>query len=136
MFRSLCVVMLVLASAGIAFAQDEPRPEMLKKMYGDALVQLKAAQARKNELADENEKLAARAAELQKQVAELRSQAESLTEKTFFLRSHYAAWQDFVRQYPGIMARWKIYMETGWSDTPQETGHLIDRDWPLSTANK
>ena len=64
-------LMALLLSATVAVAQDAPKPEQLKKMYDDALAQLKAAQDRKNELAMQNEQLTAKSAELQKQLEAL-----------------------------------------------------------------
>jgi hypothetical protein len=31
-------------------------------------------------------------------------------EKTYFLRSHYAAWQEFIRGYPEMLVRWKAFL--------------------------
>jgi hypothetical protein len=62
------------AGATIALAQDANNPEQLKKLYDDALAQLKAAQDRKNELATQNEQLTAKVAELQKQLDQARGE--------------------------------------------------------------
>src|SRR3954468_16827908 len=115
--RALAWAMTAVAlSAGVAtfaFAQDGGSPEQLKKLYDDALAQLKAAQDRKNELAQQNEQLTAKVTDLEKQldqvrgeVLELRRHDAESAEKTFFLRSHYAAWQGFVENYPELKARW------------------------------
>ena len=120
-----------------AAAQDTPNPEQLKKMYDDALVQLKAAQERKNQLAAENEKLAAEVAGLKKQVDQMQGRMEELkrtdadhAEKTFFLRSHYAAWQAFVRRYPEMMVRWKVYIEADFPVVPTPAIDALDPGWP------
>jgi predicted nuclease with TOPRIM domain len=129
---ALALVLGLSLSAGLALAQDAATPEQLKKLYGDALAQLKAAQDRKNELAQQNEQLTAKVAELQKQLDQSRGEALELkrkdaesAEKTFFLRSHYAAWQGFVEHYPELKARWKHFLETdllnGQTDLPQWT---------------
>lgn len=106
-------------STGLASAQEAPNPEQLKKMYDDALAQLKAAQDRKNELATQNEQLTAKVAGLQKEldtirgeVLELKRRDAESAEKTFYLRSHFAAWRGFVERYPGLKARWKRFLET------------------------
>ena len=97
-------VMVVALTAGttLALAQDTSNPEQLKKMYGDALAQLKAAQDRKNELATQNEQLTAKVADLQKQLdqargemLELKRQDADNAEKSFSSAAH-AAWQTFV----------------------------------------
>src|SRR5258706_13525418 len=101
-----CVLgMVLLVSAATARAEDPVKPEQLKKAYDDALVQLKAAQDRKADLAKENEALAAKVEELKKQLAASQAQMESMKrqiadvdERTFFLRSYHAAWLNFIRR--------------------------------------
>jgi septal ring factor EnvC (AmiA/AmiB activator) len=143
MWRKLLLVLFAgftLLPVSLAFAQDEPKPEQLKKMYDDALVQLRQAQDRKNELAAENDKLNAKIADLQKQldgakahVEEVNRQAASYADKTFFLRSHYAAWRRFIQRYPKLEAEWRVFLEGGSTEsTPSQD--LIDTDWPLSAA--
>lgn len=117
MRRWICGLLIVLL-CGVAYAQDEPKPDQLKKMYDDTLVQLKSAQERKNELAKENEKLNARVAELQKQNESLRREAAGSADKTYMLRSHFAAWEAFISKYPAISARWKVFMEADVLATP------------------
>ena len=128
----VAMALTLVLSARLALAQDAATPEQLKKLYGDALGQLKAAQDRKNELAQQNEQLTAKVAELQKQLDQSRGEALELkrkdaesAEKTYFLRSHYAAWQGFVDRYPELKARWKHFLETdllsGQTDLPQWT---------------
>src|SRR6476620_6673920 len=97
------VAAALVLSAGFALAQDASSPEQLKKLYDDALAQLKAAQDRKNELAQQNEQLTAKVEELQKQLDQVKGEVLDLkrrdaesAEKSFFLRSHFAAWHDFV----------------------------------------
>ena len=138
----------VALTAGLAAAQ-EPNPEQLKKLYGDALAQLKAAQDRKNELAQQNEQLTAKVQELEKQLAGLRGEMTDLkrgdaeaAEKTFLLRSHFAAWNDFVDRYPELKARWKRFLQADllsprndlpewpepWSPPPRPVGELEETD--------
>ena len=120
--------------APVAKAQDQPSPDQLQKMYDDALAQLKTAQDRKNELAVENEKLTARIAELTKNLEESRKQAAGYAEQTFYLRSHYAAWQNFVRKYPALRQRWIVFLEAGLLDTPHDVSDIVDPDWPAFAA--
>src|SRR5580658_6923786 len=108
-FWSAVIFMVV---GGVALGQDSPQPEQLKKMYDDALGQLRQAQERKNELATENEKLNAKIADLQKQLDaaiakndELTRQSAALADQTFILRSHDAAWKEFIHYYPRLEAR-------------------------------
>ncbi len=114
----LLAMLLVLGAVPAAWAEEPTQPEQLKKMYDDALVQLKQAQDRRNELAVENEKLVARVGELDKSLAsmraqleEMRSQASVWAERTYFLRSHYVAWRQFIQARPEWMARWELFLE-------------------------
>jgi hypothetical protein len=135
--RSATAWLLTAAVAsGLAYGQDDARPEQLRKRYGDALAELKQAQDRKTQLAAENEKLTARVAELQKQldaangrIGELTRTAEGFDDRTFFLRSHYAAWKAFVSTDPELKRRWDAYLRGDGSD---ETS---DRTWPFPSAN-
>ncbi len=139
--RRLFLAGFLIFSIGMAaFGQDEPRPDQLKKMYDDALVQLKQAQDRKNELAADNDKLNAKLNDLQKQLDAAKSKADEsaqesagFAEKTFFLRSHYAAWQDFIRRRPQLEAEWKVFL-SGDSLGLGRVQDYIDKDWPLSAA--
>jgi len=108
---------LLFAVPATSFADDEVKPEQLKKMYDDALGQLKAAQDRKAELVKENESLTAKVADLQKQLAAAQDQVQTLkhevadtADRTYYLRAYHAAWQKFLTRYPEVMARWKLYL--------------------------
>jgi len=130
-----------LAGATLALAQDASNPEQLKKLYEDALAQLKAAQDRKNELATQNEQLTKKAAELQKQLDQARSEMLELkrrdaenAEKTFELRSHKAAWRAFVDRYPELKARWDRFLEKDILAANNELPKLTDGDWPMTKS--
>jgi chromosome segregation ATPase len=122
-------------------AQDAPHPDQLKKMFDDAMDQLKAAQQRKNELAAENDQLKAKLADLQKkldaateQANELQREAAGYAEKTFYLRSHYVAWQEFLRRYPHLLSRWKVFLDNDQLTMPNDIPAFMDSDWPMSSA--
>lgn len=115
MLRSTAVLLL---TASLAFGQDTNNPEELKKMHAEAMVQLKAAQDRKNELAAENEKLSARVVELEKQLGDRDQQIAAFSERTWFLRSHYAAWNKFMDRYPQMKERWNAFMSGKVLDAP------------------
>jgi hypothetical protein len=141
MRRAICIGLALLLFAGDARGQDEPKPEDLKKMYNDTLVQLKAAQDRKTQLATENEKLAAHVAQLEKQVAvqgaqidQLRHQPDAYSEQTFFLHIQCLAWQQFLDENPLIKLQWDFYLERltmplGLFLQPA----FFDPNWPLSS---
>src|SRR5258708_6647052 len=110
---SLCAT----APRRAALPEDAPKPDQLKQMYEDTLTQLKSAQERKTQLAAENEQLKAKLVELQKQLdaaaaqsAELEKQNAALAERNFFFRAHYTAWQEFLRFYPRLQARWQVFL--------------------------
>jgi outer membrane murein-binding lipoprotein Lpp len=133
--RWFCVLVVLLSVGGVASGQDSPQPDQLKKMYDEVLGQLRQAQDRKNELAAENDKLNARVADLQKQldtaklkIDEANRAAAEFAERTFFLRSYYATWQEFIHHYPKLEARWQVYLEGGVASP----WPLMDKDWPLS----
>jgi hypothetical protein len=138
---AVTAVALTVGAAGATMvrAQDADNPEQVKKLYADALAQLKAAQDRKNELATQNEQLTAKVAELQKQLDQSRSEMLELkrqdaenAEKSFYLRSHHAAWQTFIERYPELKARWKQFLEKDVLATGNELPELLDPMWPLT----
>ena len=144
--RGVALVVIFAASLSVsparAVAQENPNPEQLKKAYDDALVQLKAAQERKNQLAAENEKLTATVAGLQKELAAANSRMEDMkradaehAEKSFFLRSHYMAWQNFVKTYPEVLTRWKTFLGNEFVTAPAEVpAEIVDPQWPMSVG--
>jgi|1185.fasta_scaffold1495684_1 predicted nuclease with TOPRIM domain len=132
----------LLLSATVAFAQDAPKPEQLKKMYDDALAQLKAAQDRKTELAQENEQLKAQLAEVSKErdrlrneMVDLKRQDADLAERTFFLRSQYAAWQTFLAGHPEFKARWELFLDNALVNPHASLPEIIDPQWPMARGN-
>src|SRR5437588_129383 len=132
--RRLLIVLALLISSGAAVAQDTSNPEELKKSLSDALNQLKAAQDRKNELATENEKLKAKIADQQKEVDESRRIAAESSEKTWLLRSHYAAWESFLKRYPRLKAQWDLFLEADPLSQPTTLPIYIDANSDISEA--
>ena len=135
----MALAVAILTSAGLARAEDPPKPEQLKQMYEDTLAQLKSAQERKTQLAAENEQLKAKLIELQKQLeaaqtknVDLEKQASTYSEKTFFFRSHYAAWQEFLRRYPRMQLRWKTFLENDVLTPKTDVPVFVDPEWPWS----
>lgn len=120
-----------------ALAQDNTSVEQMKKMYDDALQQLKASQERKNQLAAENEKLKQQVDALNKELGTARGELQTLrqsdagyAERTFFLRSHYMAWQAFAKANPETAVRWRVFLESTYLLTPDGGVRLIDRALP------
>ena|SRR5215213_6205653 len=138
---ALVSVAALFSSPGAARAQDNPNPEQMKKAYEAAQEQLKAAQERKNQLAAENETLKASVAELRKQLEAATARMEDMkrvdaehAEKSFFLRSHYMAWQSFVKTYPEVLGRWKSFLGNEFITAPTTapSSEVVDREWPMS----
>ncbi|MCS7034263.1 MAG: hypothetical protein NZ561_09745 [Phycisphaerae bacterium] len=113
-----CRVTAILLICSVAAAQEPGNPEELRKLYHDALAQLKAAQDRKNELAAENERLSARVSELEQQLARCSAESMDFAERTWFLRSHYAAWQQFIQRYPRLKLQWEAFLRADTFDIP------------------
>jgi len=127
--RALVVVAIVVSGLMLptsARAQEQKNPDELKKLYEEAVSQLKAAQDRKNELAAENEKLQARIVELETRLAERNAEAADYAERTWFLRAHLAAWQRFLDRYPDWRARWEAFLAADVFDPLA--------DWPIHNA--
>jgi septal ring factor EnvC (AmiA/AmiB activator) len=146
--QTITAIALLAFCAPWGLAQETPKPDQLKKMYDDALAQLKDAQNRKNELSGQNEKLKTantklteRVAELEKQlaaaggqVAQLKEEQAGWAEQTFWLRSHYAAWQAFIRLYPRMGVRWEYYLGNSFPGNGHEALGIYDPAWPFSAA--
>jgi hypothetical protein len=131
----------VLMLASVALAEDDVKPQDLKKLYNETLVQLRAAQDRKAELASQNERMAMRAAELEKeirfqtaQIDDLKRQTAGWAEKTYFLRTNYAAWRQFLEMNPAVRAQWTNYLERITPLSPVMEAPFFDLHWPLSDA--
>jgi hypothetical protein len=126
------LALAVLGLPGLARADEEVKPEQWQQMYKDTLVQLKAAQDRKAELA-------ATVADLQKQLQaanalndQLRRQTIDFADKTYFLRSYYAAWLQFVATRPTVKVDWDLFLNNAMPLTPASEAPFIDPEWPLS----
>jgi septal ring factor EnvC (AmiA/AmiB activator) len=132
----------ILAMGPRALAEDPPKPDQLKQMYDDTLAQLKSAQERKTQLAAENEQLKAKLADLQKQLNAAQTQADdlekqnaALAERNFFLRSHYTAWQEFLRYYPRLQIRWQIFLGNDAGGYHDAQPVFVDPEWPWSAQS-
>ena len=135
----LLILAVLMIPNSVSRAEDEPKPEQLKQLYENTLSQLKSAQERKTQLAEENEQLKAKIAELEKQMkavgdknAEMKKQTEAFAERSFFLRSHYAAWQEFIRRYPKMQIRWRVFLESDLMTPQNDMRQYVDPDWPWS----
>jgi peptidoglycan hydrolase CwlO-like protein len=143
--RSWVAALVLACGAWSAWGQEAPKYDVLKKMYDDAVGSLKAAQEAKNQLATKNEELGKQIGDLQKQVAELQKQLEAVTkdrdelqraattyaEKTYNLRAYYAAWQDFLKKYPTLHAKWKVFLDGELLKGGNQAPALVEPEWPF-----
>jgi predicted nuclease with TOPRIM domain len=128
----LCLLVLSLSGTSALALQDAGNVEQLKKMYEDALQQLRVAQDRKNELAQENERLMARIGELEQKLSLMTAQAAEFHERTLFLRAHHVAWKRFLARDPELRARWQLFLERDGDAVPGERLELFDPAWPMT----
>jgi hypothetical protein len=132
----LVAILVVLGQP--VLAQDNAQPEDYQKLYNQTLAQLKDAQNRKSELATANAQLTVQVADLQKQqqadaaqLADYKIQIASYAERTFFLRSHYNAWTQFIAANPLVQLQWDLFIEKQAPVGPTVQWPMLDPDWPL-----
>ena len=126
------------AGLGPAWAQEAPKYDVLKKMYDDAVASLKVSQEAKNQLATKNEELTKQVAELQKQLATVTAERDALAretalhaERTYALRAHQAAWQEFLKRYPLLHVKWRAFLADDLVGADPEAPTLVDPVWPF-----
>jgi septal ring factor EnvC (AmiA/AmiB activator) len=121
-----------------AVAQEPPKYDELQNMYKQALKSLKDQQDSKAKLAQEKEDLAKQVTELQKQLDtvtkdrdELVRQTTAYAERTYNLRASYAAWQEFLKRYPSLHAKWKMFLDAELLKMGNDAPALIEPEWPF-----
>ena len=64
------------------------------------------------------------------------------SERTYFLRAHYAAWQTFMDRYPLLLSRFQSFVNTGHMGLSSASADVtaqaspvafLDADWPFSS---
>jgi predicted nuclease with TOPRIM domain len=122
----------------VVIAQEPPKYDDLKKMYDDALAKMKSSQDAKNALAAEKDALAKQLEDVRKQLDavtkerdELQRESTTYAEKTFNLRSYHAAWQEFLRKYPPLQAKWKVFLDAELLRAGNELPTLVEPEWPF-----
>lgn len=135
--RRVYFMVVLLMTCATSLGADDVKPDDLRRMYNETLSQLRAAQDRKAELATENARLTARVAELEKQLKEqtaqaddARRQAAALARSTYFLRTHYAAWVEFLQFYPLIRLEWDVFLDRVPPLSPELEMPPMDSRWP------
>lgn len=127
MNRPFRIAILLAVLSAAAPAQSPPTSEQ----YQDALNQLKAAQDRKNELATENQKLRQQIADAEKKSTQQAEQINNLENRAYYLREHYAAWQQFIDQNAAVRVMWNAYFANAESNN-RIRDVLGDGQWPFS----
>ena len=123
--RPTRVAIALFATAAAAIAQT-PNPEQQ-----DLLNQLRAAQDRKNELATENNKLRKQLTDLEKKAAEQADQLSTLDNRAYYLREHYAAWEQFLDNNPAVRSMWLAFFSNA-ATAERATDLLGDGRWPFA----
>ncbi len=123
-----CTVIAAFCLTGsLLLAQNQqPTPEQ----YQDALNQLRQLQADKNELATKNRDLLKKIHDLEEQHQDNAMRVETLENRMYYLREHYAAWQEFLDHNPPLRVMWYTFFTSG---EFQESVHdlLGDGKWPF-----
>lgn len=129
--RITLAIAATLAFAIPADARADPTLDQLKASYEETVRQLQQSQDRKNQLANENEQLKARVAELQGKLDAIDAQARQAE----FLRGQYVAWQTFIERYPQLLKRFRIFGGIGTpSAVVASPEPYFDPEWPFSAA--
>ena len=126
------------ALAGGAMGQEAPKYDELKKMYDDALAKMKNSQDAKNALASEKDALAKQLEDVRKQLDavtkerdELQREATTWAEKTYNLRTYHAAWQEFLKRYPPLQAKWKVFLDAELLKAGNDLPAVVEPEWPF-----
>ena len=129
--RRLWAILILATVSSSAAALQQPSYEQLQSLYDDSLKQLAQSQDRKNQLAGENERLKARVAELETELAQL--QRSMPADNGFYLR-HYRAWKLFIEQHPALLDRFIAFINQASPLRENAVQMLFDPDWPFSSA--
>ena len=124
------VGMLLAAIPAGVLGQDGLSTEQLKRMYDDAVVQLKTAQNSRNDLARDNEKLKARLAQLEGELKQTQADANAVADATFQARAERAAFVEFLHLNPSTGVQWHLFLEKNLLASP-DPADLLDHNWPL-----
>lgn len=125
------VIATLCLTASLALAQNQ---QPTQEQYQDALNQLRQLQADKSELATRNRELQKRVAELETQQQEMSIRLETLENRLYYLREHYASWQQFLEHNPPLRVMWYTYFTSG-DFRDRITDILGDGKWPFSVED-
>ena len=125
-------IITMLLAPGVLMAQEELTSDQLRRMYDDAVAQMKTTQDRRNELARDSEKLRARIAELEGKLEETRAQMTAMADSTYKARAECAAFDEFLKANVSLRGQWLAFLQK--SIIPAtDVKQLLDADWPFSS---
>ena len=134
MYRyAVCLLIALFMSSPVMAQSEELSNDQLRRMYDDAVAQLRAAQDRRNELARENERLQAQVAEVQQELARAKEDSKRISDETYHVRSERSAWQEFLRLHPVIWSQWFAFLNEHRNGS--DPGKYLDPSWPLPGSN-
>jgi septal ring factor EnvC (AmiA/AmiB activator) len=135
--RRVCIGMILALAIMPAAArgQEDLKPDQLQKLYKDTLAQLKAAQDRKAELSARVDDLEKQLQEANAQNDQLKRQTADFADRTYFLRTYYAAWLQFIATRPSLKVDWDIYLNTLAPLGASGPIPFTDPEWPLSAKH-
>lgn len=126
---------LVLSSATLA--DDQLSSDQLRRMYDDAVAQMRTAQDRRNELARENEQMRAKLEKLEraaKELADTQTQLTALADATYRARVESAALSEFMEAHPAVNVQWREFLRKNDIAAP-DPAQYIDANWPISSKH-
>ena len=126
------LLLLAICSPVFGDGDGDVNGDQLKRMYDNAVAQLRAAQDGRNEIAKKNETLTAQIRDLQKQVQDAKDEAQSKVEGAYKMRREYGAFQEFLERYPGLNMRWRIFLGTDSKSGSECILDQLNSDWPFS----
>ena len=124
------IAITMLLAPGFVLAQQELTSDQLRRMYDDAVAQMKTTQDRRNELARDSEKLRARITELEKELEDTRAQMTAIADSTFKARAERAAFDDFLKANSTIRSQWLAFLQKNMIPAT-DVSQLLDSCWPF-----
>ena len=125
------IITMLLAPGGL-MAQEELTSDQLRRMYDDAVAQMKTTQDRRNELARDSEKLRARINELEEKLEETRAQMTTTADITYKDRAEHAAFEEFLKANITIRGQWLAFLQKNIMPAT-DVNQLLDTGWPFSS---
>jgi uncharacterized protein YlxW (UPF0749 family) len=128
--RPIAFVAASIVLTSVAMVHADPNVEQLRKLYDEALAQLRDAQDRKNELAQENERLRER-------IAALELPERLMPSAEWHQRmNRLAAMEWFLGMHPIVAEKFNEFARANLLNTTAPAGNWYDPNWPFSAAER